>query len=129
MCSLEGGFKLGQDVGLRVNPEFNTAFMYSQSHIETALIPNLLMLRNAFLKKASNYTSVFSATDTRFGSKNTTGSIVATGYSSGDSYNFTIPSGWPDTKHYEDTVAYYNKQVVSWTDLLAKNEKEKFYDQ
>jgi hypothetical protein len=121
------GYQIAQDVGLRVNPEFNTAFMYSQSHIETALIPNLIMLRDAFLKKAKtkNYTSVYPEGDANFASKNTSGRINTTGYVEGNSYNFTFPVGWPADKHYEDTVAFYNKQILNWTNLLAKNEKEK----
>lgn len=119
------GFKIGQDVGLRVNPEFNTAFMYSQSHIETALIPNLTMLRDAFLKKASNYISKYAVGNTKYGSKNTTGAPTTTGYSGGDSYNYTIPTSWPSDKHYEDTVAFYNKQIQNWQNVIAKNEKEK----
>ena len=122
-----GGYKIAQDIGLRVNPEFNTAFMYSQSHIETALIPNLIMLRDAFLKKATtkNYTTVYPEGHANYASKNTLGKLGLTGYTGGESYNFTIPAGFPADKHYEDTVAFYNKQILNWKNVLAKNEKEK----
>ena len=120
-----GSYRIGQDVGLRINPEFSTSFMYTQDHVENNLIPNLTFLRNAYLKKASNYTSVFPSNDDRYGQKNTTGQASDAGYSGGDSYNFTIPNSWPTGVEYVDTVAYYNSQIKNWLDILARNEKEK----
>lgn len=120
-----GGFKIGQDIGLRISPEFATSFIYSQYHIERNLIPNLKMLRNAFLQKATNYTSVHPLGNANYGNKNTTGTLSTAGYSGGNSYNYTMPAGWPVSKHYEDTVAYYNRQIDGWVNALTRNEKEK----
>ncbi len=122
-----GGFQIGLDEGVRISPEFGTAFMYTQYHIETSVIPNLKFLRNNYLKKKSNYTSVLSTSDPNYGKQNSTGKGTRSdaGLSGGDSYNFTIPSSWPNGTEYVDTVEYYNQQVKNWESILLRNEKEK----
>ena len=122
-----GGFQIGLDEGVRISPEFGTAFMYTQYHIETSIIPNLKFLRNNYLKKKSNYKSVLSASDPNYGKLNSSGVGTRSdaGFSGGDSYNFTIPSSWPNGKEYIDTVEYYNQQVKNWENILLRNEREK----
>lgn len=122
-----GGYQIGVDQGVRISPQFGTAFMYSQSHIENNLIPNLEFLRNNFLKKNVNYTSALPLGDPNYGKPNSTGKGTRSdaGLTGGDSYNFKIPTSWPNGTEFVDTVDYYNQQIKNWKAILARNEKEK----
>lgn len=130
---LGNGYNIGLYTGLRMNPQFSTAFQYSANHIENYLIPNLQDLRNIFLKKKSlsgEYVYVIQPTDADFGNSNDPKTMVRRTDGSGidgESYKINFPGGaaaWMG-KEYVDTVAWYNNQIKGWTDLLARNEKEK----
>ena len=115
--SAVGGYKIGKNSSIRVNPEFNTAFMYTQNHIEYYLIPNLEKLRNNILKNSPYFTSVLAVSDAKYGSNNSTGT--------NDSYTMNVPASWPDDSLFTDSIHFYNEQVKNWEALLARNEREK----
>jgi len=120
------GYQIGRSTGLRVNKGFSTAFQYSQSHIEQFLIPNLKKLRNDILLNNPAYECVIcDIEDEEFGRDNTTGETTDAGLTGGDSYNYTIPSSWPSDSLYVDSVAFYNKQIKNWENILLENEQEK----
>lgn len=133
------GFKLGVKEGLRINPEFATGFIYTQSHIENTLIPNLEDLRNSFLIYADTasvnpttdpvYVSLVSPDDPRFGSNNHDKSVWGTAaisnhdqWGSGPSYVIKLP---PNYGSVSDTLFYYNREIKEWEYWLAENEKQK----
>lgn len=122
------GYRIGLKNALRFNPEFSTAFQYSQYFIETDLLPNLRFLRDEFLKANNSgaYTSLYDVTDQRFGSPNTSFTRSSAGIT-GDSYSITYPAGYVpgSATEFVDSVAYYNNQVKGWENLLARNEREK----
>lgn len=111
------GYKIGKNSSIRVNPEFNTAFMYTQNHIENYLIPNLEKLRNNVLKNSSYFTSNLPVSDANYGSNNSTGT--------NDSYTMNVPASWPDDSLFTDSIHFYNEQIKNWKLLLARNEREK----
>lgn len=113
--------------GFRLSPEFNTAFQYTQAHIENYLIPNLKMLRNNYLQMNSNYTCVIcDPNNPEYGRKNKTGVTSPSGHTGGDSYNYLTPSGIDLSKgQFIDSVAFYNSQIAEWEYYLALNEKDK----
>ncbi|WP_258099575.1 LamG-like jellyroll fold domain-containing protein [Marinoscillum pacificum] len=130
MISFGGtNYKIGQQNALRMNPEFSTAFQYTQNHIEGFLLPDLKFLRNEYLKSAvisGTYSTSLSPTDSGYGEANTTETRSSTGIT-GDSYSITYPAGYgPGTDdEFVDSVAYYNNQIQSWKNILARNEREK----
>ena len=69
---------------------------------------------------------MYAADEEDFGRENTNSTRGASGIV-GDSYSITYPAGYGpgSLNEYVDTVAYYNKQIKGWQDLLARNEKEK----
>ncbi len=120
-------YDIGMTKGIRVSPEIGTMFQYSINHLENYLIPNLKMLRNNYL---INHTDIYQCVvcdqnDENFGAPNTTGQMTENGWTGGDSYNFTIPAGWPADSMFIDSVQFYNRQIKNWEDILAFNEKEK----
>ncbi|MFY0652810.1 MAG: T9SS type A sorting domain-containing protein [Cyclobacteriaceae bacterium] len=136
---LNGDFKLGPRTGLRLNPEFGTMFIYTQTHIENSLIPNLKDIRNSLLSYSSNpesvvaddeviYLSLVSPEDERFGSANYNipnwGESATVDIGVGPSYKILIPDGM-DTDIVSDTIAYFNKQIEGWERVLEENERIK----
>jgi len=133
------GYKIGMKIGLRMNPEFATAFQYTQNHIEEYLVPNLISIRNSFLKVGNPddfhplnepvYVSLLTEDDVHFGSDNTDENIwgdqatLSTG--DGPSYKVVIPDSWPADTVVNDTVFYFNQQIKEWEFWLAENEKVK----
>ena len=110
--------------GLRVNPEFDTYFIYSQRIIEDENIPHLIKLRNIILEK-NYYQKVFTdITDPRYGSNNDDhqlwGSSASDSLYSGPSYIFTSPE-----PEIIDSVRFYNQQIANWKEILAMNESQK----
>ena len=93
---------------------------------EVITIPNLKKLRNNYL---TNHTNIFQSLNAvgsdNYGEPNTTGSLTSTGWSGGDSYNFTIPSDWNPDSLFIDSVDFYNEQIKGWIQILELNEKEK----
>jgi hypothetical protein len=120
-------YDIGITKGLRMDTEFNTGFIFTQEHIKKFLMPNLRMIRNNFLiNNPDVYQCVICDHDDElFGSDNNTGFKSELGYIGGDSYNVFIPADWPAGKLFEDSVAYFNKQIREWIGLLERNEKEK----
>jgi hypothetical protein len=122
------GYNVGVHVGLRVNPEFGTGFIYSQYHIVNYLIPNLIMLRNNILQNGTYYSSVLSIDNKDYGKDNDILITVIndTGTNgTGTSYNFTIPPSWPQGEEFVDSIKHFNKQIKMWEEALARNEREK----
>lgn len=126
------GLKIGKTTGIRVNPEFNTAFIYTQKHITEYLIPNLKYLRNQLLIQDNkyHYTSMLPVNDPNFGKDNDAATIREEYYPEGkkiigDSYSYFIPADWPKDSAFTDSVKFYNQQIKSWEKILADNEKEK----
>ena len=110
--------------GLRLNPEFDTYFIYSQRIIEDENIPHLIKLRNLMLEK-SYYQKVFTdITDPRYGSDNDDnqlwGSSASDDFYNGPSYIFTSPE-----PEIIDSVRFYNQQIANWQEVLAMNESQK----
>lgn len=119
-------YDVGVTKGIRISPEISTMFMFTQYHIESYLLPNLQMLRKNVLLTNSNYQCVICDPEhPDFGLPNTSGVETATGYTDGDSYNFTFPAAWPADSLFVDSVDYFNTQIQEWTDLLSRNEEEK----
>lgn len=123
------GYQIGQYVGIRINPEFGTAFQYSQNHIKNYLIPAIEDLRNLFITNHTGapffYTSHYPVGDPLYGSDNDPKATKTGVEYIGSSYNFTVPATWPALTLFTDTVAYYNKQIAGWEAILSQNEKEK----
>ena len=134
--------KLDLDEILTTGLSFSTAFNYSQHYIETELLPNLEMNRNALLTKNVSpsdtvgykntgtepiYFTTLTADDPRLGSNNNDKDIWGTsatgGISSkGPSYNMYAPEGAEFT---EDKIVWYNNQIAQWKQILAMNEEHK----
>jgi hypothetical protein len=134
-----GDFQLGPRTGLRLNPEFGTMFIYTQSHIENVLIPNLVEIRNSLLSYSSDpgsvvadteviYLSLVATDDERFGSANYSmthwGDAASTDMGIGPSYNILIPASFDPTM-VTDTIGYFNKQIEGWVKILEHNERVK----
>ncbi|MFT4537249.1 MAG: hypothetical protein ACI9P5_004630, partial [Saprospiraceae bacterium] len=134
------GYDIGIHKILRVNPEFGTAFQYTQNHIKNYLIPNLEDIRNIFLKNSEYHTSIFTEGSEEFGKPNDSEPIEdrvinnpdTTLTFTGSSYSFQLKIGsgpnhnWPSTDSlFVDSVQYYNNQIIGWEAILADNEKEK----
>ena len=120
------GYRVGTKVGVRFNPEFGTAFMYSQNHIVNYLIPNLEMLRNNFLTRGDNvYVSALTTDDEDYGSDNNDTISHTQNQLVGDSYTINIPVSWPDDSLFVDSVHVFNQQIKGWEKVLAQNERDK----
>lgn len=133
------GFKLGQRKKLRLNPEFGTMFIFTQSHIENVLIPDLANIRNSVLSYSANpesvvatdevlYLSLVPPSDERFGSANYSiedwGDEATVNVGDGPSYKILVPDSF-DQDLVSDTIAYFNKQVEGWIKTLKDNEQVK----
>jgi len=122
----QGIYAIAIENGLRVNPEFDTYFIYSQRIIEDENIPHLIKLRNIFLNKSYYEIKFTDSTDPKYGSNNDDhqlwGSLATVDYHSGPSYIFTAPQDEPDKV---DSVWFYNQQIANWKEILAMNESQK----
>ncbi len=136
---VNGDFQLGPRTGLRLNPEFGTMFIYTQSHIENVLIPNLIEIRNSILSYSPDpgsvlptdeliYLSLVPTDDARFGSANYNkmlwGDDATSHVGIGPSYKILIPASI-DAATVSDTIAYFNKQIDGWVNTLRENERVK----
>ncbi len=122
--SENGTYSISIKDGLRVNPEFDTYFIYSQRIIEQENIPHLIKLRNLILE-GSNYQKVFTDfDDPKYGSNNDNkqiwGASASTDPINGPSYIYT-----PVHDSIIDSVRYYNAQISNWYQILAMNEEQK----
>jgi hypothetical protein len=121
--AVQGSYAIAIEDGLRVNPEFDTYFIYSQRIIENENIPHLIKLRNIVLEK-NYYTKVVTdITDPRYGSNNDDtqlwGSSASDDFYDGLSYKYTGPT------EVIDSVRFYNQQIANWKEVLAMNEQQK----
>ncbi|PXY01649.1 hypothetical protein DF185_09270 [Marinifilum breve] len=134
------GHALILDEGIRISPEFNTMFVYTQNHIKYNLIPDLKKLRNNLFQTQSNkYQLVLKdSKDPKYGTNNDDSvwgerAIDKDGQVSTDpkapSYIFkpiskeefkATPDAWT-----QDSVRFYNNQIKQWKAILAQNEREK----
>lgn len=138
------GFKIALNKSMMAAPEGeSTHFIYTADHIENALIPNLISLRNNLFKNDIAYTSKLPRSHELFGSNNddprwkeqaTTEDWVNTDKTKdydGPSYRYIpqdsvevqgkkVPSG-------EDKVRDYNQQIRLWEEALERNEMEKYH--
>ncbi len=126
---------IGDFDGYVYGKRFGTQFAYTQSHIESKVMPDYLRMRNALLKTTDattiehyrsgdstaivnntdklQYWTALTATDPNFGA---------------DSTYVIVPPKLPKDGQLhvlKDMVHYYNEQVKQWTKLLAHNEKMK----
>jgi hypothetical protein len=120
-------YMIGRKKGFQINPEgYGTYFIYTQRHIRTQLIPDLIAIRNSFLD-GPDYIKVFTdKNEPRYGADNDDavwGSSVSTNYSSGLSYIFTKTFG-PDEAQ-TDSVRWCNQQIRIWKEALKLNEESK----
>jgi len=122
-----------------------TAFKYTQSHIENNLIPNFYRLRNSLLKTVPPaefndnyinttedviYITALTPDDERFGSLNNDESVwgseaikIDSLAYSGPSYKMILPQN--ATKVYRDDITHYTQQASAWEKQLEINEKAK----
>ena len=133
--STVNGYTLAFKTGLRLSPEFSTAYSYTQNHIENYLIPNLKELRNLlFVNRPARYVSLISSNDERYGTNNddskawnSEAAIMdsnGNGVYNGPSYQF-IPLAATDPNWEQDSIRWYNEQIKQWEKILAQNEQEK----
>ena len=126
---------IGDFDGFVLGKKFGTQFAYTQSHIESKVIPDYLRMRNALLQTTDartielyrsgdstalgnptdklQYYTALKAADSNFGA---------------DSTYVIVPPKLPEDEKlhvWKDMVHYYNEQVKQWTKLLAHNEKMK----
>lgn len=121
--------------GFILGKQFGTQFVYTQNHIETKLLPDLIRRRNVLLQYAD------SVTIARYRNKDTTALVNTSDkmkyftwllpsnprYGTDSTY-VTVPSkpAAGEKLHVEkDMVHYYNEQVRQWKELMAHNEKMK----
>ena len=116
---------------------FGTQFVYTQTHIETKLLPDYIRMRNDLLKHADSVSVVLYRTgqDTTVFVNNTSEPLYYTWLSPENprygvdttTYAMVPSKPAPGVKlHVEkDMVQYYNEQVRLWKQLLAHNEKMK----
>jgi hypothetical protein len=111
-----GTYNIGLNEGIRMSPEFSTAFQFSQSHIENYLIPNLTDLRNNFYLKKRNtdngnglmeYVCQVCPGEADYGKDNGTFTRRADDSGiDGDSYSINYPAAWPADSMYTDSLAW-----------------------
>ena len=116
---------------------FGTQFVYTQTHIETKLLPDYIRMRNDLLKHADSVSVVLYRTgqDTTVFVNSTSEPLYYTWLSPENprygvdttTYAMVPSKPAPGVKlHVEkDMVQYYNEQVRLWKQLLAHNEKMK----
>ncbi|UZR98485.1 LamG-like jellyroll fold domain-containing protein [Chondrinema litorale] len=140
------GYKLGIKEGVRLNPEFNTGFIFTQDYIINTLIPNLKEVRNSFLSYSNTpnsvvakdkplYISLVPPTDERFGTDNADKNAWKENAAeitnekdlgNGPSYIVKLPQSYVDNNTFvTDSIDYYNQQISEWEYWLAENEKQK----
>ncbi|MFN6944789.1 MAG: LamG-like jellyroll fold domain-containing protein, partial [Cytophagaceae bacterium] len=125
------GKRMARKAGYAIAPaDVKTRFSYTQSEIETVVIPTLESLRATKLA-GSLYTSNIPSTHPNFGSNNddpiwgalattATPEIYEPADASGPSYTYT-----GDIMADRDTVRSLNTQIALWKKALARNEREK----
>jgi hypothetical protein len=126
--STSGSYVISIENGLRVNPEFNTMFVYSQTIIEEEMIPHLEYLRNIIIEGSNYENFVMDIADPKYGSNNDSeiwGNEKSTNPYHGPSYKYTPPPSAADSSFSQDSVRFYNEQIMGWKSILALNEQQK----
>lgn len=125
------GLTIGIRKSVRINPSFNTFFVFSQKQIEENVIPNLQLLRNLlFVNQQERYQLIFNNfEDEKYGTNNDDplwGNEAArpTNLYNGPSYQF-IPFDYTAPDWTQDSVRFYNNQIKNWRNILADNERQK----
>lgn len=116
------GYKVVVRDAIAVGEKFTTAYQYSQSYIESSMIPDLKKLRNSFLVTVADtaaitftateepvYVTMLDATDPKFGQEGT--------------YKVVYPN--KDTWGQTDTISVINGKITDWIEILKLNEQEK----
>ena len=116
------GYKVVVRDAIAVGEQFTTAYQYSQSYIESTMIPDLKKLRNSFLVTVADtaaiistatdepaYVTMLDATDPKFGQEGT--------------YKVVYPD--KDTWGQTDTISVINGKITDWIEILKLNEQEK----
>ena len=124
----DGKWSIGMSDCYVVSQKFGTEFKYTQSHIETSVIPELKDLRNALLETVSQ--TDYDAIEASYDSNPlylTTLSREDENFGSDGTYKFVMPTeeNADARMAYQDMVAYYNQQIENWIGRLRDNEKAK----
>ena len=139
-----GTVELQLDTVITSGMSFGTMFNYTQHYIENDLLPNLVSLRNSYLRTVSAdvfanyvndtdepvYLTTLERDDPKFGSDNNDSIIWGTAATSnsssvGPSYKMVLPAVVKDDESYVDQVIWCNSQVATWKNYLALNERQK----
>ena len=127
--------------------KFNTLFAYPQIHIENRLIPELVNLKNSFLKYGEDWTpsnaqlyadmndeivyvSHYAPEEKLFGYSNNDQDVFGDRANKtsvkedGPSYQIFYPKQMP-VKQRTDTILQLCSSIQNWYDLLAQNEQSK----
>jgi hypothetical protein len=146
----DGKFKVAMNEGITTGMQYATGFNYTQSYVESTLLPNFEKLRNQLLQlpgivdgttnntKEPIYVSKLGKDDKNFGSDNDDKDVwgnaaVANNALEGPSYKMILPADYETAKDstgtkgriYQDKVRWYNQQIKLWKNVLAQNEKAK----
>lgn len=146
----DGKFKVAMNEGITTGMQYATGFNYTQSYVESTLLPNFEKLRNQLLQlpgtvdgttnntKDPIYVSKLGKDDKNFGSDNDDREVwgdkaVANNALEGPSYKMILPADYETAKDstgtkgriYQDKVRWYNQQIKLWKNVLAQNEKAK----
>ncbi len=127
------GKQMAKTTGFAISPDgVKTRFSYTQSEIETVVIPTLEALRNTILTSRPYYSIVAPSTHSLYASNNddplwgvsatsTNPAIYEDADTLGQSYIFK------GLRQYKtDTVRLLNSQIALWKKTLGQNEREKY---
>lgn len=125
------GKRFAKKLGYAIQPaDVKTRFSYTQSEIETVVIPTLEALRSTKLV-APMYTNNLSGTDPRYGANNDDPIFGASASTNTPFvYDPVDTTGLSYTFHGDvfesDSVRIINQQIALWKQALARNEREKW---
>ena len=132
------GFAIGLNNGLRMDPQFDTEFQFTQKHIETELIPNLKLIRDLYMLNSPYHTADSSHQygTPSYASANTsyrdtvyingqTGDTIYERIGDKYSYSYSVPGDFASDTEFSDSVLIFNQQIENWIGHLARNEREK----
>ena len=137
-------FHLVRDEALAVGPKFQSTFMHTQKHIITNILPDLMNRAKALMFTGTQaeaqqvadqtqkpvYLSLLDPDDENFAVYNTIGGRYfsytnRTADIAGMHYRIILPSSYNDGTDFIDEVYHLNQTALTWTKMLAQNEKEK----
>lgn len=143
-----GDYVLVQSKAMEAGTKFSTMFAYTQNHIEKYMLPEMIRLRNSFLRQESEmsparfqaeanatkkavYVSKLTPDDENYAKSNLDPVFEdhplyytkeGNSISDGPSYKIYYPS---DMEVQGDTINYLNQSIDLWIARLADNEKAK----